>query len=75
MLVRKIDLQITQKGHDTSSGNKAGYFQIVGMATGSEKLMFVIGHCCAIVMGVALPIFQIFLADSFDAFAEVDKDD
>jgi len=74
-LIRKIDLQITQKGQDTSAANQAGYFQIVAMGTPSDKIRFFIGHFCAIVMGGALPTFQIFLADSFDAFADPDKDE
>jgi len=37
--------------------------------------MFYLGHLCAILMGGALPVFQIFLADSFDTFGVPDKEE
>jgi ABC-type multidrug transport system fused ATPase/permease subunit len=36
--------------------------------------MFVLGHLFAAIMGLTLPIFQIFMADSFNAFGENSKE-
>lgn len=48
--------------------------KIVGYATGGEKVLFVIGHICAAIMGTVLPMFQIFFAEQIDAFGEPDQE-
>ena len=37
--------------------------------------MFLFGHIFAALMGCVLPVFQIFMADSFDAFGSQDPED
>lgn len=52
-----------------------GYLELVRKGTPCEQLMFVCGHIAAGLMGSVIPVFQIFLADSFDAFGNPDKDE
>lgn len=44
------------------------YTKILGQATKLELLMFCIGHLCAALMGLIIPVFQFFISDLFDSF-------
>lgn len=44
------------------------YTKILNQATRLEMLMFFVGHLCAALMGLIIPVFQFFMSDLFDSF-------
>lgn len=68
LVLRKIKQQITQKGQSTSTNEMVPYTKILGEATKCELFQFFVGHLCAALMGLIIPVFQFFISDLFDSF-------
>jgi len=48
---------------------------LLALATPTEKLMFYVGHFCAIITGLALPSFSYLFGDALDSFSGSSVDD
>lgn len=68
LLLRKIDQQIAQKGHNTSSQPMESFSKMLSLATRGEMCMFVCGHFFAAITGCAIPTTLLLLGESFNKF-------
>jgi hypothetical protein len=66
--LRKIDQQISIKGHATSPSEAAPYSKMLSLATKGELIMMVLGHTCAALTGFAIPVFSYLFGDVLDGF-------
>ncbi|KAL4899853.1 hypothetical protein BDW74DRAFT_188871 [Aspergillus multicolor] len=60
-----LDAQIAMPTPDV------GYFKIYSYATGWDLVLLIIGACCAVAGGAALPLFTVFFGNITSTFREV----
>ena len=75
LLTRKMGNKHDKDGHATSAQPMESYTRILAQGSTFEIFIYLLGHLCFAIMGLAIPSTFFFLGDAFDAFGPGSTDE